>query len=489
MKKKLFSIILILFLLVVPMVVFSACGKDEEVESNEESIMETYLEFDMSHTINIMYGSTFKLDDIVKPYYKNSQGKRGESVKASDLSGITYKVYLKDNMGEYSEVSDLTQVLQVGEYYVDVSCNEGKGTIYFNVVEATVPEEDIPVLQMSSFIYGQVVPSATINYDYSKYELQSVEYLYIDYKDVPLLDGDRESLSVYSWFNPSENDDYSFADDKTLFDRNYMVAMVSFKNYETIFTNPVVFNFTKATLNVSYDLVSNIAYSDEYKTFSDVNPYNLFVFDENNKRYLNATIDLFDEYGEKTGEASIDYLEFKIVNVDNIVIENDTNNIILEFYTNSNYINSLQKEVTVLFGERLELDLTAFKNLTYCWNGIEYVIGETTYSNYPYCYEIVEDESNTITASEIGEFTVKIKPDSYHVWSDKTSEIKTFTWKIVPVEIEVPTFYDYYIYDGIERSVLNSFTSDIYEVSGKTSATNAGNYTITLELKDSTNYT
>ena len=93
------------------------------------------------------------------------------------------------------------------------------------------------------------------------------------------------------------------------------------------------------------------------------------------------------------------------------------------------------------------------------------------------------------TATNVGTYTLKIalKDKTKSMWSDATTDDKTYQYTIVPISVIAPTVVvGEYTYNGSEQgpAITNSDTAHI-TVTGAT-ATNAGSYTVTATLKDKT---
>ena len=116
------------------------------------------------------------------------------------------------------------------------------------------------------------------------------------------------------------------------------------------------------------------------------------------------------------------------------------------------------------------------------WNG-ENQIGYEP-KNY---YEFVGGTTNETKA---GTYTYQIKPADGFMWADgqwttSDTETKTIEWKIAVMTVDIPTPVSV-TYDGDSHEVASS--GDIYEiVDGTAVATNAGEYSFTMRLKDTDN--
>ena len=142
---------------------------------------------------------------------------------------------------------------------------------------------------------------------------------------------------------------------------------------------------------------------------------------------------------------------------------------------------------------------------------------KTTYSGDEiFAYDLVlyssdvdfVDITGTVSATNAGvyEVTLSLKDKENTIWSDKTTEDKTITWEIKSYEITLkkpyyaytPYYYstEYSLSDyshGNEQSIKPNYFVDsenikFIDITGTTSATNAGIYNVTLTLKDKANY-
>lgn len=114
-----------------------------------------------------------------------------------------------------------------------------------------------------------------------------------------------------------------------------------------------------------------------------------------------------------------------------------------------------------------------------------------TYTGSELTYDLAESSYYTITnnkKTDAGEYTVivSLKDKTNTCWSDNTTEDKTYTFTINPKEIEAPTASTAsYTYTGSELT-YELAESDYYTISDN-KKTNAGNYTVTVSLKDKNN--
>ena len=84
-------------------------------------------------------------------------------------------------------------------------------------------------------------------------------------------------------------------------------------------------------------------------------------------------------------------------------------------------------------------------------------------------------------AVDVGDYQTTFTPKANYEWPDMSTTAKTVDWEIVAAEIDVPTVSGTLTYNGTAQSpVLVGYDEDTMLKGGTTSATNAGNYTITF---------
>lgn len=98
------------------------------------------------------------------------------------------------------------------------------------------------------------------------------------------------------------------------------------------------------------------------------------------------------------------------------------------------------------------------------------------------------------TQTNAGDYTatVSLTDKTNYRWSDTRNSVdKEFRWSIDPAQLDYPTVeQDEFTYNTQAHSlVFSGLNNDLMEVSGTTSATNVGNYTAIVSLKDKQNYT
>ena len=84
-------------------------------------------------------------------------------------------------------------------------------------------------------------------------------------------------------------------------------------------------------------------------------------------------------------------------------------------------------------------------------------------------------------AVDVGDYQTTFTPKANYEWPDMSTTAKTVDWEIVAAEVDVPTVSGTLTYNGTAQSpVLVGYDEDTMIKGGTTSATNAGNYTITF---------
>lgn len=98
----------------------------------------------------------------------------------------------------------------------------------------------------------------------------------------------------------------------------------------------------------------------------------------------------------------------------------------------------------------------------------------------------------TMSATEAGNYTITytLANTSNYIWSDDTTAPKSDTWAITPKKLAKPALTNASkTYNGYAQSpTLPSVNANEIQIGGTTSATNAGDYTVTYTLKNTKNY-
>lgn len=97
--------------------------------------------------------------------------------------------------------------------------------------------------------------------------------------------------------------------------------------------------------------------------------------------------------------------------------------------------------------------------------------------------------SGTMSGTNAGEYIVSFTPINGFAWWDGTDTAKSATWSIWRASLAVPTVTGTYTYNTSAQTVtIVGFDSTKMSKSGTETATNAGNYTLTFSILDTTNY-
>ena len=103
----------------------------------------------------------------------------------------------------------------------------------------------------------------------------------------------------------------------------------------------------------------------------------------------------------------------------------------------------------------------------------------TTYLNgYSSTYQNWSSDTSAVNA---GTYTAKVTPKDNYTWNDGTVSTKTVTWKIDAAQIDPPTVSADLTYnENVQSPTLTGYDSSKMTLGGTTSATNAGDYTLTV---------
>ena len=96
---------------------------------------------------------------------------------------------------------------------------------------------------------------------------------------------------------------------------------------------------------------------------------------------------------------------------------------------------------------------------------------------------------NTTATIKPGRYSTTFKLKQYHCWSDGTKENKEVKWTINKAKVPHPTVIDTLVYNKSQQTVvLDGFNEEIMRMAYGYRATNAGEYTVTIVLRDSSCY-
>ena len=92
------------------------------------------------------------------------------------------------------------------------------------------------------------------------------------------------------------------------------------------------------------------------------------------------------------------------------------------------------------------------------------------------------------TGTNAGSYTATFVIGSDYIWSDGTRENKTVSWSIAKATVTKPTLSGSLVYDGTQKTItVSSYDGNVIQATG-TTGTNAGSYTVTFHLLDTSNY-
>ena len=87
------------------------------------------------------------------------------------------------------------------------------------------------------------------------------------------------------------------------------------------------------------------------------------------------------------------------------------------------------------------------------------------------------------TGTNAGTYNVTFSLQEGYIWNDGTIEDKTLTWTIEPESLVVPSIQGTYVYTGSTITpTWDNYNSNKMSISGDTSGTNAGDYTVLFSL-------
>lgn len=94
-----------------------------------------------------------------------------------------------------------------------------------------------------------------------------------------------------------------------------------------------------------------------------------------------------------------------------------------------------------------------------------------------------------LEAIDAGTYSATVTPKANYQWSDGSTTAKTVSWTIGRASLTIPSQSESLTYNGSAQSViLSNYDSNKMTLGDTASAANAGTYTATVTLKDTTNY-
>ena len=104
-------------------------------------------------------------------------------------------------------------------------------------------------------------------------------------------------------------------------------------------------------------------------------------------------------------------------------------------------------------------------------------------------YAFINSSVTTATDADEYQYTADLVDKVNWRWSDGSTTNQTFTWKILPGTVQMPTpLFESVVYDGENHIVTTNSTLFDFAAGSVTSATNAGFYNYTVSLHDGANW-
>ena len=132
---------------------------------------------------------------------------------------------------------------------------------------------------------------------------------------------------------------------------------------------------------------------------------------------------------------------------------------------------------------------TAYADPTYPNKPTNLSADNSTYTGNLITANVTGYDSETMFISgnqqtNAGDYTISVTPKAGQ-WSDGTADAVNCTWKILPIVLQVPSHDEVLHYNGSSQSPhLTGYNSSIMNLDGDTAETNAGIYTVTVDLKE-----
>lgn len=95
-------------------------------------------------------------------------------------------------------------------------------------------------------------------------------------------------------------------------------------------------------------------------------------------------------------------------------------------------------------------------------------------------------KNGDVSATDSGDYSIKITPDKNHCWLDGTSDAVSYDWRIIKAKFSKPTIsQDEFTYDGtVHKPVIDGFNNLVMVESKDTEKTAAGDYEIVISFID-----
>lgn len=188
-------------------------------------------------------------------------------------------------------------------------------------------------------------------------------------------------------------------------------------------------------------------------------------------------------YNRKEQSPSLDYDSNHVTATGDLsATDAGTYTIIFSINDKNNYIWSDETSVDKtrtwsISSKKVSIPTLADLNKTYTGESLSPIISAFDEN------EIVQTGDSS--ATDIGEYTInwELTNENNYIWEDNTVGIKSKTWKIEKMLVSIPSIVDEVkTYNGIEQSPTLTYNPDYVSVSGDTTGTNAGTYTIYFDL-------
>ena len=155
MRKRFFMFVLAFLLAIPGTILLTACGEDA---GNSKELVGLAVKIDGDENNNLWcdYGKTLEeLYENTSFMFVYSDGSKKDVVEKNfsakeweEINNSYKEKYYVDNQGEFEDfdVKNLSQVLDVGHYKVDISLKNKTCSIYINVLEAKITSKEVSVV-------------------------------------------------------------------------------------------------------------------------------------------------------------------------------------------------------------------------------------------------------------------------------------------------------------------------------------------------------
>lgn len=429
MKRKTLGLLFVLCLILPCAAMFAACGSPAKISTIEVNYKGKMLTAEQTNTIALTYGEKLSLDDfeVVGKTTKNLP----KPLKIADCI-----VTDEDNILNTNEIP-------VGEYVITIAYKKVKTvTIVVNVVTHVVNE---PTLLGGSYVYDGWEKTANIS------------------------GFDPETMTISSTDDAEDPIKMTNAGTRTI-----VISLKDKQNYawqKSGTTEDVVLKWTitKASLNKP-ELVGSYTYNGGLQT-AKINNYSPSAMN----------ISSSDNAAEPA----------KMTNAGSRTIT-----ISIADKTNYEWTTGGTEDVVFTWTiNKKAVQEPSLLNTTYYYNKSEQTVQFTGYDS-----TVMNLASSTVSAGDPWKMTnagsttlsVELLDPINYVWKNKNhSNALSFVWEIKKQRV-VRSFISggVFVYNGTERTISMdaNFNSEVMQLVGTTSATNAGEYQFEVRLIDSNNY-